>query len=767
MFKRILTYSILTLIALGGFFGNIVTQKDSNTNSVISMSYETSATYAADPCPPTWKDAAGKPCPVTPTEAAKMYNTAIDTLNILLWIITVVVSPAILFAGWLMSPDWTSGDLFGLRTPMYALWVTVSNIVYFIYAILLILIALGTMFGQDKFSYKVMLPKLALGILMVPFTWWFVQWTISIATVVTASVITIPAETMKWDAAKNGAGWTKESIPTLIVISETGTGWYKNDSVTEYISPETYLTKSSGMYGYMMVYAYSIFKFDQVKQLNGISDILKEWVWIVHQWIIAAIMFIIFGLLTMALIAMLLVRAIKLWVYAIFSPLFTFRFVAGWNLMWGADESFTIKEFIGLAFVPAIVWLTLSFGLILINAVSSGKMDTAPGTPPCTEPLIKNTGCVLWSIMGSKENSITRKIANPDTPEATTINSITMGWITVEFKWKAGAAQPAKEAASASSAMSVLDSAGGIFGTLIIDIIALVFIWMAFMAAKNVSKAVSMAVEPFEKIGKQVWGLAQSIPKYTPIPGLGMSMSGLEKGIGKVEQWFKDNRANKDAASPLGKLMHLDAAARQETVKAIENIRASSASTMTPEMVGNLRTQLSQESGWNKPEKTAEALNTILEKYAKKDASGKVVDWTNKNELMHNMGAMWIKDITDLQKLQAMYEKWTLTKDYLQNNNAGQKIYKTIFINEWVVASDKQTPPATPTTIEINLWWNKLDISEVDQSKAENIISKLKPHISTTSTSKKADDIATIIQALKKGKISDSIIDEVKIGLGK
>lgn len=52
--------------------------------------------------------------------------------------------------------------------------------------------------------------------------------------------------------------------------------------------------------------------------------------------------------------------------------------------------------------------------------------------------------------------------------------------------------------------MSVLDSAGGIFGTLIIDIIALVFIWMAFMAAKNVSKAVSMAVEPFEKIGKQV-----------------------------------------------------------------------------------------------------------------------------------------------------------------------------------------------------------------------------------------------------------------------
>ena len=85
-------------------------------------------------------------------------------------VLSALISPIILFVGWLMSPDWTSGDLFGLRAPMYALWVTVSNIVYFIYAVMLILIALGTMFGQEKFSYKVMLPKLALGILMVPFT---------------------------------------------------------------------------------------------------------------------------------------------------------------------------------------------------------------------------------------------------------------------------------------------------------------------------------------------------------------------------------------------------------------------------------------------------------------------------------------------------------------------------------------------------------------------------------------------------------------------
>lgn len=760
MFKRILTYSILTLIALGGFFGNIVTQKGINTDSVISMSYETSATYAADPCT-DWKDAAGKACPITPSEAAKMYNTAIDTLNMLLWVVTVVVSPAILFAGWLMSPDWTSGDLFGLRTPMYALWVTVSNIVYFIYAILLILIALGTMFGQDKFSYKVMLPKLALGILMVPFTWWFVQWTISIATVVTASVITIPAETMNSDTQKNGAWWAKESIPTLIVISETGTGWYKNDSITKYISPKVYLSESSGMYGYMMVYAYSIFKFDQVKQLNGPSDVIKAWAWIVHQSVIAAIMFIIFGLLTMALIAMLLVRAIKLWVYAIFSPLFTFRFVAGWNLMWGADESFTIKEFIGLAFVPAIVWLTLSFGLILINAVSSGKVDPAPGTPPCDESRITTTGCVIWSIMGSEKNSITRKIINPKTPEATTVNSIAMGWITVEFKWKAGAAQPAKEAASASSAMSVLDSAGGIFGTLIIDIIALVFIWMAFMAAKNVSKAVSMAVEPFEKIGKQVWGLAQSIPKYTPIPGLGMSMSGVEKGIGKVEQWFRDHRTNEDAKSPLGKLMWLEAAARQETVKAIENIKSQNKNTLTDEHIKNAIIQAGQDSPENKKKTTTEIVNQVIGKFATPDAKWKL-NAQESNELISRLKAMNIDDTKAREIIREYNKTGSIDKKFWESVE-WWTIYKTIHKNEWAVVSSNPNPTPSPATIEINLWWKDHSISA--NSTSDEIVKLVKDSINTTSPTNKTDDITRIINALKGGNVSNTIVEEVKTKL--
>ena len=178
-----------------------------------------------------------------------------------------------------MSPDWTSGDLFGLRTPMYSLWVTVSNIVYFVYAILLILIALGTMFGKESFSYKVMLPKLALGILMVPFTWWLVQWTISLSAVVTASVITIPMETISTD--KNG--WmSKPSIPTRVTINEDESGKAKtkttkcSDAPSNCVSPTIFLRDQSGMYGYMMVYAYSVFKLDQIKDLSFDVDSVRK-----------------------------------------------------------------------------------------------------------------------------------------------------------------------------------------------------------------------------------------------------------------------------------------------------------------------------------------------------------------------------------------------------------------------------------------------------------------------------------------------------------
>ena len=514
--NRIITYLFLFLIGIGGFFGNIhinIQNQDNQINTIVS--YETNTTYAADP----EKDASKK--------AMEMYNEWIDGINAVLAILSIIISPIILFVGWLMSPDWTSGDLFNLREPMYKLWITISNIVYFIYAILLIFIALWTMFNQEKFGYKVMLPKLALGILMVPVTWWFVQWTISIASVVTASVMTIPTETI---TGNDSAWFQKASIPTVIVMDSTGSGSISSSSIDceitpgACISPKQFLEKAWGMFSPMIIYGYSVFKFQKIDRLDWGLDVAKAALKIVHSSVVAAIMFLVFWLLTLALAAMLFVRAIKLWMYAIFSPLFTFRFVAGSNLLWGDDDSFSLKEFIGLAFVPAIVGITLSFGLIIINAVN--WPERKPGaTPPATTCNLRSSpGCVTSGILWSPENEVSRQILKDSDGVEYTDTRLKFGGIQAIFLWKA-----VNQSDGSWSAIGPLDAAGGMFGTLIIDIIALVFIWMAFMAAKNVSKAVKGAVEPFEAIGKSVGDMAKSLPKYTPIPGTGISASTIWK----------------------------------------------------------------------------------------------------------------------------------------------------------------------------------------------------------------------------------------------
>jgi hypothetical protein len=548
LIRRLLTYSLLSLIALGGFFGNLQIDIGTQTESHIAISYEGNGVYATGWCPwselpdafgscpsgavnsndnglgapSTW--ATGKPADATkPADQVKKWNDVIDTLNMALAVLSALISPIILFVGWLMSPDWTSGDLFGLRTPMYALWVTVSNIVYFVYAVMLILIALGTMFGNDKFSYKVMLPKLALGILMVPFTWWFVQWTVSIASVVTASVMTIPQETINAMEAERPSKWFSEteSIPKIVTVWSWSTTTADCNKKWECMTPKKFMESSAGMYWPLVVYAYSIFKFEKINELKSGTDIAKAIISVVHTSIISTIMFFVFGILVLALAVMLVVRAVKLWAYAIFAPLFTFQFVAGSGMMWDNKDMFSIKEFIGLCFVPAVVWLSLSFWLIMIAAVQWTTTTWWSATAPCD----LKQWCTITNIMWSPKNSIQR-IYEQETDFDTYITRTTFTWGDMKVYFM-GSAVNQKD--TMSNTQGTIDSLGGMFGTLIIDVIALVFIWLAFMAAKNISTAVKWALKPFEDMGNQVGNLAKSLPKYTPLPIPGGSLSGLWK----------------------------------------------------------------------------------------------------------------------------------------------------------------------------------------------------------------------------------------------
>lgn len=49
------------------------------------------------------------------------------------------------------------------------------------------------------------------------------------------------------------------------------------------------------------------------------------------------------------------------------------------------------------------------------------------------------------------------------------------------------------------------------------------------------SKAAGKAIEPFEQMGNKLGSLGASLPKYAPIPGIGMSASSLSKAPTMIE----------------------------------------------------------------------------------------------------------------------------------------------------------------------------------------------------------------------------------------
>ncbi|MBP9811813.1 hypothetical protein KBC86_00410 [Candidatus Gracilibacteria bacterium] len=550
MLRKLFTSSLLSLVIVGGFFVNI---KPDATHMVSFVS----ETYAAPQC-----GGANQPKCTTDQEMLIMYNKLVAAINIFLDILTFIVSPAIMLAGWLMSPDWTSGDLFNLRPVLHNLWVLVSNITYFIYALLLIFIALATIFNSQNYGYKKLLPRLALGIILVPLTWWFVQFIISLSTIVTASVMNLPTEVMdKYMNANSApdAWWNVESIPSTFELftdpAVIQNGAQKQYTQGPYRSPKSILTSSSGIYGSLLIYGNSIFKLNESKRLDTATDVLASIAGLVNKGILAIVMFVVFGFLVIALVFMLMMRAIKLWFYAIFSPLLTLRYVVGDGLFGGKEnsDSFEIKEFIGLAFVPALVGLALSFGIVVVAVLQSPTAGNKAIT--CTDAMMQAdaAGCKIMNIMGSPDNYILRKVIKMQEGEEVSTSEVVMGGITFRF-YGSAISTPIKGAAVAQY-QSALSAAGNVFGTLIIDMISLIFIWAAFMAAKNVSKVAKAAFAPFEAIGTKVGKMAMDIPKYTPIPGTdGMSISGASKLADNASRAFETAHEDEFKYSKWGKM---------------------------------------------------------------------------------------------------------------------------------------------------------------------------------------------------------------------
>lgn len=147
----------------------------------------------------------GTPSTATPANATAG-ATGGTVVNTLVEAILMLFLPATLLAGWLLSPDWTFGEIFGLRVIIHDLWVLVSNVVYVVFAFLLVGMAFMNIFGMggEHYAMKKALPRFVTGILIVPFTWFAVSATLSVTNVLTASILRLPADYIGKDPSTAG-----------------------------------------------------------------------------------------------------------------------------------------------------------------------------------------------------------------------------------------------------------------------------------------------------------------------------------------------------------------------------------------------------------------------------------------------------------------------------------------------------------------------------------------------------------------------------------
>ncbi len=106
------------------------------------------------------------------------------------------------------------------------------------------------------------------------------------------------------------------------------------------------------------------------KTVEAVVDIVKKLGF-------GIVFFVVFGVLVIAIVYALFTRAIMLWMYAIFSPLFALNYVLGDKAK--KLEKFTIKEFISLALVPVYVSAALAFGLMFLSLVMNKSGYTKTG----------------------------------------------------------------------------------------------------------------------------------------------------------------------------------------------------------------------------------------------------------------------------------------------------------------------------------------------------------------------------------------------------
>ncbi|QFR39388.1 hypothetical protein A9Q91_04110 [Candidatus Gracilibacteria bacterium 28_42_T64] len=413
-------------------------------------------------------------------------DTVITGLNGLFKIVAGILGLLTQMVGVFLTPEWVNGGVIGIGETIKQLWILVSNVVYFIFAFLLIGIAFMNIIGKggDKFQLKQALPKFVVGVLIVPFSWFFVQFIISISSILAASVLSLPFEVL--DSA-NLSSVENTKICTDFEINGSDSSCRQKGDARPSLKT---LMKGKGLYGLLNTYTYGIFEIDEFSKVveRDVEISITNVVELGVEKIFHILFIVVYTILVISLALALFTRVVWLWLYMIFSPVFGLLYFFGKENEGFLDGKFSVTQFFGLAMVPVYVSGALGFGLLFIFVAGNGF---------ATENNTLNT-----VIEFGDEGEYSHIILFPESGNS----------FKVSIKGEKGSE-------SATKMNNVLNGSKGIFGEILMQLFGLAILWISVMAALKGSKITEAVVQPIADFGKQVGSLVAKSPQYAPVFG--------------------------------------------------------------------------------------------------------------------------------------------------------------------------------------------------------------------------------------------------------
>jgi len=645
----------------------------------------------------------------TETDTTKQIDNVLDIftygVNLILILASTFMSVLTILIWWFLTPEWTTWSIFGMTTYLKDIWVLVSNIVYFIFAFLLIVIAfMNILWKWWEWELKQALPRFIIWVLIVPFSWFFIQFILSISSILTVSVLGLPQDSfLQYSEKLSDIKICKEYNIDFKTIWNSLSNTISDNNVNAindsklFNCPDDKKGKlseilSSNPYGILNVYSFAIMNIQDSIEIskenntNGIKRTVDLTLKILFDiWFI-----IIYFILLMTLALVMMVRWFYMWIFMMISPVFWLLFFFKKEPEW--LKNFTIIKFLWLAMVPVYVAAAFAFGLVFIVTVSQ-KSEVVDPQATAVNAAINSWSIILWTWSWQIK--------------------ITMTWL---WEWT-------KEAIDIGATW--LAQWKGILGKFIMEIFGVVIMWMAVMAALKTDELTKEVYSPIVEFGSSVWKLTKSAPSYLPIFG-GQSAAWLQNARSSFQGTIHSNMTRKwwDFWTEFATKLTWESS---DTIKLINKLDRSWIIDFTKTASAQVQQYTPEALQWLVKATNETDFNALIKKLKELKILDEKVNLNFGNRLNASFGNQVEYSINKDVKNNS---SWVLS-----DTGDVMKIIEKAQQEGWATEKPKTwDTTTTSTTINVNLWWNSqhtIDLTnkikdwKINDANIKNIASEL------------------------------------------